>query len=182
MKVNTTRSSNIAYQVYSVNPALTASSRNIWTVSHLSASRARLSGLELERVAVIRIIGANQAGVATLSERYAKQTELARLQTEAALTNRSTRDTSKVQLDESTARFDSAQRLLEDFNRKAQVGLLTEDANALLMPRAESSIALLVAEVGGQVARARGAQPCLEKYSRRSMAMRVRKLPRPVDR
>ena len=129
----------------------------------LSASRARLSGLERERVEVMRVIGANQARVAKLSERYAKQTELARLQTEAALAKKAYEDVS--------TRYEQAR--LQVAGRSPQLQVIdlavtpeqptgprvlrnTALATALTLMIA-SAIALLFAAVSGDIAAARGA-------------------------
>jgi uncharacterized protein involved in exopolysaccharide biosynthesis len=51
----------------------------------LSTALAELASLEKEHSEAMRVVGSNQAGVAKLSELYAKQAELGRLQTEAEL-------------------------------------------------------------------------------------------------
>jgi uncharacterized protein involved in exopolysaccharide biosynthesis len=51
----------------------------------LSTALADLASLEKEHAEAMRVVGSNQAGVAKLSELYAKQAELGRLQTEAGL-------------------------------------------------------------------------------------------------
>ena len=122
----------------------------------LSASRARLSGLERERVEVMRVVGANQAGVAKLSELCAKQTE-------AALAKKAYEDVS--------TRYEQAR--LQVAGRSPQLQVIdlavtpeqptgprvlrnTALATALTLMIA-SAIALLFAAVSGDIAAARGA-------------------------
>lgn len=129
----------------------------------LATSRARLSGLEKRRAEIMRVVGAGQAGVAKLSELYTKQAELERLQTGADLANRV--------YEEVSTRYEQARLQVAGRSPQLQVIDLATPPETRIGPRVlrntvlaaalalvfASSIALLVAAVGGQVARTRGA-------------------------